>query len=99
MATKTDAKTEAKPAERYNPMADLVTVNLPKATGREENFVFVGLNGKGYTILKGRPVRVPRPVYDILQEAIRQERRMEAWDTAQRERANANQALANAARY
>ena len=52
--------------------------------------------------------RSPDPVYDrekeilwvltrleLAKEAIRQERRVEAWDTAQRERANANQALAS----
>lgn len=56
----------------YDPMKDLVTVTLPRATGKEEDFVFVGLNGKGYNIKRGIPVRVPRPVYDILAERDRQ---------------------------
>lgn len=62
-----------------DPMNELVTVTLPRATGKEENFVFVGLNGKGYTIMRGVSVRVPRPVYDILAEARRQERRQAAF--------------------
>ena len=52
-----------------NNQTEYVTVTLPRATGKEENFVFVGLNGKGYTVMRGVPVRVPRPVYDILAEA------------------------------
>ena len=43
--------------------------------GREENFVFVGLNGKGYKILRGQTVQVPRPVYDVLTESERAEAR------------------------
>lgn len=61
---------------------NMVDVFLPRATGREENFVFVGLNGKGYQILRGQTVRVPEPVYRILMDAElargRQERFMEA---------------------
>ena len=37
---------------------ELVAVCLPRATGREENFVFVG-----------QTVRVPGPVYRILMDA------------------------------
>lgn len=59
----------------YDPMQDMVNVLLPRATGREENFVFVGLNGKGYKILRGQTVKVPRPVYDILMESERAEAR------------------------
>ena len=36
-----------------------VPVTLPRATGREEDFVFVALNGKGYTIRRGQTVLVP----------------------------------------
>ena len=34
-------------------MNDYVNVTLPRATGKEEDFVFVGLNGKGYTVRRG----------------------------------------------
>lgn len=60
---------------QYDPMKDMMSIFLPRATGREENFVFVGLNGKGYKILRGQTVQVPRPVYDILAEAERAEAR------------------------
>ena len=42
---------------------DLVPVTLPRATGKEEDYVFVALNGKGYTIRRGVPVQIPRPVF------------------------------------
>ena len=73
--------------EHYDPMRDLVTVSLPRATGNEEHYVFVGLNGKGYTIMRGVPVRVPRPVADILAEARSQQQRQEAFIRQQQENA------------
>ena len=72
----TEKKTEAaKPEKPYDPMKDMISVTLPRATGREENFVFVALNGKGYKILRGQTVNMPRPVYDILAESERAEAR------------------------
>ncbi len=70
-----------------DPMRDLVTVTLPRATGKEEDFVFVGLNGKGWTIRRGVTVRVPRPVYDILAESRRQQRRQADYIRARQEAA------------
>lgn len=64
----------------YDPMKDLVRVQLPRATGREEDTLFVGLNGKGYNIKRGVAVNVPRPVYDILMERERQIERQAAYD-------------------
>ena len=66
---------------------DYVSVTLPRATGKEEDFVFVGLNGKGYTIRRGVTVRVPRPVFEILAEARRQEQRQEDFIRLQQENA------------
>lgn len=66
---------------------DLVPVTLPRATGKEEDFVFVALNGKGYTIRRGVPVRVPRPVFDILNESQRQQQRQRAFIRRQQETA------------
>ena len=54
-----------------DPMTQMVPVYLPRAAKNEENFVFVGLNGKGYTIQRGVQVKVPRPVADILAESER----------------------------
>lgn len=65
--------------EVYNPMKDMVTVTLPRATGKEEGSVFCSLNGKGYLIQRGIPVRVPRPVADILRESERQANRQRAY--------------------
>ena len=59
------------------PEQETVSVTLPRATGKEENFVFVGFNGRGYNILRGEPVSVPRPVAEILDEAERQQLRQE----------------------
>ncbi len=67
--------------------SDYVSVTLPRATGKEEDFVFVGLNGKGCTIRRGVTVRVPRPVYEILAEARRQEQRREDFIRIQQENA------------
>ena len=61
-----------------DPMKELIPITLPRATGKEENFVFVGLNGKGYTIRRGQDVAVPRPVAEILAESERQQFRQEA---------------------
>ncbi|MBR6378017.1 MAG: hypothetical protein IKS05_09700 [Oscillospiraceae bacterium] len=66
---------------------DYVSVTLPRATGMEEEILFVGLNGKGYTIRRGMPVQVPRPVYDILMEAQRQEQRQRDFIRRQQENA------------
>lgn len=74
--------------------SDLVTVTLPRATGQEEDFVFVGLNGKGYTIRRGIPVQVPRPVFDILTESRRQRQRQE--DFIRRQQRNAARSAAAA---
>ena len=66
---------------------DLVPVTLPRAPGKEEDFVFVALNGKGYTIRRGVSVQVPRPVFDILNESQRQQQRQNAFIRRQQETA------------
>lgn len=74
----------------YDPMKDMMEVRLPRATGKEEDTLFVGLNGKGYNIKKGVPVRVPRPVYDILMERERQIERQAAFEEEQQRKAAEN---------
>ncbi len=66
---------------------DYVSVTLPRATGKEEELVFVGLNGRGFTIRRGVTVRVPRPVYDILAESQRQQQRQQDYIRRQQENA------------
>ena len=70
-----------------NKQNDYVSVTLPRATGKEEDSLFVGLNGKGYTIRRGVSVRVPRPVYEILAESQRQQLRQQDFIRRQQENA------------
>lgn len=53
-------------------MLEKETITLPRATGKEDDTLFVSLNGKGYNIKRGVPVRVPRPIADIIRESERQ---------------------------
>ena len=70
-----------------NEQTEYVSVTLPRATGKEEDFVFVGLNSKGYTIRRGEAVQVPRPVFEILEEARRQQERQQEFIRCQQENA------------
>ncbi len=67
--------------------SEYVSVTLPRATGKEEDSLFVGLNGKGYTIRRGISVRVPRPVWEILAESQRQQLRQQEFIRRQQENA------------
>lgn len=82
--TAQEAPVQEAPAEI---ISGRVSVTLPRATGREPSEVFVGLNGKGYTIRRGIPVQVPRAVAHILWESQRQEERQAAFMEAQRQAA------------
>lgn len=73
--------------QTYDPMKDMVTLTLPRATGNEQNFVLAALNGKVWKIMKGVTVQVPRPVYDIFAESLRMEERLHAFNEAQASRA------------
>jgi hypothetical protein len=57
-------------------------VHLPRATGKQENFLFVSLNGKNYQIQRGVNVEVPLPVAEIIEEAQRAEDRAAAYADA-----------------
>ena len=80
---KNEPKNEIIDEKPVDPMTVMETVYLPRATGKEENFVFVGLNGKGYNIMKGVPVQVPKPVAAILRESLRIEQKSDRWDEQQ----------------
>ena len=47
----------------------MVQIFLAPAQRGESTSEFVGLNGKGYLVPKGRPVYVPTAVYDILRRS------------------------------
>lgn len=66
MAEKTNKATVSEPVT--DPMKELVEIMLPFVPGEPET-VFVGLNGKGYTIERGVPVKIPKPVKAILDES------------------------------
>ena len=87
-----DLETKANPvAAAMDPMKEFVTVVLPRATGKEEDYIFVGLNGKGYTIKRGIAVRVPQPVAEIIRESERQRNRQMEFEDEQTERAKRGQ--------
>lgn len=50
-------------------------VRLPKAPKTEQNFQFVGVNGKTFQVPRGTTVSVPKPVAEVLRnsEAARAE--------------------------
>ena len=53
---------------------EMVEVRLPKAPKTEQNFQFVGVNGKTFQVPRGKTVNVPKPVAEVLanSEAARQ---------------------------
>ena len=65
--------TVAEPEKRnVDHFSDMVPVVLPKAPHNEENFQFVSVNGRTYQVPRsGKPVMVPRPVYEVLKNAER----------------------------
>ena len=79
--------------KQHSKQSDLIPVTLPRATGKEEDLVFVGLNGKGYTIRRGVPVRVPRAIYNILVESRRQQERQAAYEEKMQRQAEKNASL------
>ncbi len=52
---------------------DLVEYILFKDSGKYNDDVFVGYNGKSYIIKRGVPVKLPRPVYEILKQSMEQD--------------------------
>lgn len=66
MATAKNSPIET--ARPVDPMTVMDTVYLPRPTGKEEDTLTVGLNGKNYLIKKGVAVRVPLPVAEIVRD-------------------------------
>jgi len=64
------AEKSTKDTVQKDPMQETVEVILPFVPG-EPDQVFVGLNGKGYSIQRGQSVKLPKPVYDIYLESQR----------------------------
>lgn len=71
MATK---KTEEVMVEEtnveYDPWKDMVEITLPRHPKNEQNFQFVAVNDRRFQVPRsGKPVSVPRPVYEVLRNA------------------------------
>lgn len=71
MATK---KTEEVKVEEtgveYDPWQDMVEITLPRHPKNEQNFQFVAVNDRRFQVPRsGKPVAVPRPVYEALMNA------------------------------
>ena len=61
-----------------NAWSETAEVRLPKAPKTEQNFQFVGVNGRTFQVPKGKTVTVPAPVAEVL--ARSEAARLEAED-------------------
>lgn len=68
MAEGTTGEAEQEPAKKD----DYVTFQLFRDSDKYSNDVFVGVNGKTYLIKRGVPVRMPRAVYEVIQNSEEQ---------------------------
>lgn len=61
------AEAKKTPEKEYDIWTDMVPITLPRAPKGENNFQFVGVNGRTFQVPRtGKPVEVPRPVYEVL---------------------------------
>ncbi len=70
-----------------NPMDEKEVVFIPKVSGEDEN-VWVGLNGKSWSIPRGKKTEVPRPVAEILYQSERAKEEQEKYIKQQQELLN-----------
>lgn len=49
------------------------SILLPRASGTQQQAQFVCVNGRTYQVPRGRAVEVPLPVYEALENALRQQ--------------------------
>lgn len=82
------AKQAAKPMKGKPKISDAWeqkrTVFLPRAMGREQKFLLVGVNGRRYQVPRGKPVEVPLPLAERIEIMLDAEERAikarDAWD-------------------
>lgn len=63
------SKDEAQKEEEAQPISpwdEMLEIKLPKASKTEQNFQFVSVNGRVFQVPKGKTVKVPKPVYEVL---------------------------------
>lgn len=77
MARKTtDTVTEAEmiasaPATKEDPWKKMVEIRLPKAPRGGDNFQIASVNGRVFKIKKGETVKVPAPIAEVLDNAVK----------------------------
>lgn len=62
-------------ANKPQDMNELVPFFAFRDNDKYKDDIFVGLNGKGYQIQRGKQVMIPRGVYNILIRSMRQDER------------------------
>ena len=62
-------------ANKPQDMNELVPFFAFRANDKYKDDIFVGWNGKGYQIQRGKQVMIPRGVYNILIRSMRQDER------------------------
>lgn len=63
-----ETKESVKP-DPVSPWDVMVEVKLPKASKTEQNFQFVAVNGRTFQVPKGKRVKVPKPIAEVLQNS------------------------------
>lgn len=90
MATATK-KTEAAieetktPEQHISPWKQMLTIFCPKADDNGPDYAFVCINGKTFQVPRGKQVRVPRPVYEVLSRSEHAKLITAAYDKANKE--------------
>ena len=69
-----------KKTEADKKWGEMRTIQLPKASKSEQNFQFVAVNGRTFQVPKGKPVEVPRPVYEVLMNSLYAEEKADEYE-------------------
>ena len=78
MKTNTEAIQKAS-EQAQNPDADWETVYVAPGNGKDKGTIFVGVNGKGYYVPRGKAVEVPPEVAEVLRNREKQLEQAEAY--------------------
>ena len=70
--TEETAVVTATTEQAYDPWKDMREIMLPRAGNNEQQFQYVGVNGRTFQVPRGKRTEVPRPVYECLMEAQQQ---------------------------
>ncbi len=60
---------EGRSTPKHDPWTDMREITLPRAGSNEQQFWFVGVNGRTFQVPRGKRTQVPLPVYECLMEA------------------------------